>query len=73
MTATRVYKMAPKQVTEETIGAARPQPRLIEAASQAQAYSHVARSTWTASVATQTDLIDLVGTMRIVVEKASQE
>jgi len=47
-------------------------PRLVRASSQAQAINHVVRNQYTASVATQINLVELLG-KGVVVETASEE
>jgi hypothetical protein len=69
MTATRVYKLAP--TPERLLSNKETKPRFVSASNQAQAYRHVALTDWTASVATQDDLIEYVG--KVPIEKASEE
>lgn len=70
MTTTRVYKLATNPETGLLPNSEN--ELLIEATTAAQAYRHVARKTWNATVATQTDLIELIG-RGVKVEKASDE
>lgn len=67
--ATRIYAVGPKKGS----GA---QPvesvRLVRASTQAQAVRHVVRNTFTAEVATQEQLVDLM-TVGVRVEDAGEE
>jgi hypothetical protein len=65
MSATRVYKLAPVLGNDDL-------PQLVEATSQSQAYSHMARKHWVASIAGQFDLVELIG-QGVKVEKALKE
>jgi hypothetical protein len=65
MSTTRFYKLAPVLGNGD-------KPRIVEATSQSQAYSHMARMHWVASIASQFDLVELIG-QGVKVEKALKE